>query len=215
MSAGGAISNRISLTTDWDRASADVEPGADFDVWRRLSTPTSIADHRLATTTATVSRAPAVDARALAATMRDHGAGHALPAEPGVDGRGVTVCMHVRGIQATTASMIAELRSDDAPARVWLALGSPCVSVYVPAFLSAVPVELADEAQWRRFARLRDRVEADADELAVVQTVLSRVEAELWGEADELAVAGDVTAMAGFAERAYKPVDAALATLGV
>ncbi|HEX5096787.1 MAG TPA: hypothetical protein VFX21_12260, partial [Acidimicrobiia bacterium] len=213
--AGGAISNRISLTTDWDRASADVAPGANFDAWRRPMTPTNIADHRLAATTATVARGTAVDARALARTMRDHGEAPAVPAEPGSDGRGVTVCLHVRGLQATTASMITELRDDGAPARVWLALGSPCVSVYVPAFLPAVPVELAAEAQWFRFAQLRRRVEGWADALAAVQEVLAPVEAALWDEADELARSGDVSAMARFAKRAYEPVDAALQRLGV
>ena len=213
--SGGAISNRISLTTDWDHASADVAPGADFDAWRRPSTPTVIADHRLATTTATVERGAAVDARALAATLRDHGSHPSLPAEPGNDGRGVTVCMHVRGVQATTGSMIAHLRSDGAPTRAWLALGSPCASVYIPAFLPAIPVELGDEAQWHRFARLRDRVEADDDALTAVQAVLSPVEGALWDEADQIAASGDVAAMTSFAERAYEPVDAALERLGV
>jgi hypothetical protein len=213
--AGAAISNRISLTTDWDRASVDVAPGTDVDAWRPPSVPTNVADHRLATTTGLVRRGLGVDARALAATLRDHGGTVALPPDPGSDGRGITVCMHVRGRQATTASMITELRDDGAPARAWLALGSPCVSVYVPAFLPALPAELADARQWHRFARLRDRVEADAAALEPVQAVLAPVEAALWDEADELAVSGDVTAMTSFAKRAYEPVDAALATLGV
>ncbi len=45
---GAAISNRISLTTDWTRASADVAPGTDFDAYRLPRMPTEIADHRLA-----------------------------------------------------------------------------------------------------------------------------------------------------------------------
>ena len=48
--AGAAISNRLSLTTDWIRSSSDVDAGADWDRWRSPGSPTGIADHRLAAT---------------------------------------------------------------------------------------------------------------------------------------------------------------------
>ncbi len=51
---GTSISNRVSLTTDWTRASADVTAGDDFDRRRAPDTPTWIADHRLAATRACV-----------------------------------------------------------------------------------------------------------------------------------------------------------------
>src|SRR5262245_60868116 len=51
--AGAAISNRITLTTDWERSSPDLPPGTDFDTFRWPAMPTTIADHRLATTRAT------------------------------------------------------------------------------------------------------------------------------------------------------------------
>ncbi len=47
---GAAISNRISLGTDWTRASADVGAGTDFDSYRSPRVPTGIADHRLRVT---------------------------------------------------------------------------------------------------------------------------------------------------------------------
>jgi hypothetical protein len=73
---------------------------------------------------------------------------------------------------------------------------------------------LADPAQWERFARLRDRVEANADALAEVRGVLAPVEADLWDEADTLAPDGP-SEHAAYARRAWKPVDAALTRLAV
>src|SRR4051812_22510952 len=116
---GAAISNRIAIGRDWTRASPNVERGADFDAWRDPNMPTGIADHRLTATRATVATAAAhAGPRALVATLRHHGerpwgAPGADPADVsspprrvGDDGRGVTVCMHVRDYQVTTASMI-------------------------------------------------------------------------------------------------------------
>jgi hypothetical protein len=43
---------------------------------------------------------------------------------------GYTICMHVPDVEATTASMIAELPMDGPP-RAWFLTGSPCTSEYV------------------------------------------------------------------------------------
>lgn len=43
---------------------------------------------------------------------------------------GWSVCMHVDGVEATTASMIAELHADGAH-RAWMLLGSPCAGEYL------------------------------------------------------------------------------------
>jgi secernin len=227
VSAGGAISNRLTLATDWTRASADVVPGHSFDEWRSPRIPTSIADHRLAATRATVRRGAAVGARDLAAAMRDHGRGpwgapgtsdadvDPLPLEPGADGRGITVCMHVRGLQATTASMIAALGDGNARPRAWVCLGSPCVGVYIPVFMDACPDELGDPSQWDRFAQLRDRAEADPDALAPIRSTLGGVEAELWETADDVMSSDSQARRIEFAHSAWKPVDAVLSDLGV
>jgi len=47
---------------------------------------------------------------------------------PGDDGW--SVCMHVEGLEATTASMIAELHGDGAAHRAHVLVGSPCEQVY-------------------------------------------------------------------------------------
>lgn len=224
LGAGAAISNRITLSTDWTRASADVPSSADFDTWRNPRAPTAIADHRLLATRACVAGAAAVGARDVVATLRHHGeapwgapgSGSAVspvPADVYDDFSGVTVCMHVRDYQATTASMVADLH-DDGRQRIWVALGSPCASVYVPAFPPAVPAALASPSQWERFATLARRVERDADALAEIRAVLDPIEAELWDEADALWGAGDTAGARDFVERAYGPVDAALHQLG-
>lgn len=199
---GAAISNRISLGTDWTRASTDVAPGSDFDAWRNPDSPTGHADRRLDVTRACVTtRAPAVSPRDLAALMRDHGgrpwgrpgddpAAVESPPEAALpDGTGVTVCMHIRGYQATAASMIAELPSDSAaPCRAWVALGSPCVGIYVPVLVPGpAPTALADAGVWKSFDALRERVEADAAALGTIRRALGPIEADAWDEADDLA----------------------------
>jgi len=225
---GAAISNRIALACDWTRASADVAPGRDFDAWRDPNVPTGIADHRLAATRTTVAAGAAlIGPRDIVATLRHHGERawgrpgddpadvSPPPAHVGDDWRGVTVCMHVRDYQVTTASMVAELAADaETPQRAWVCLGSPCVGVYVPVFPPAAPAELASAAQWDRFARLRERVEHDADALGEIRAELAPVEAALWEEADTITTFGP-PAQREFAQRAWKPVDAALARLAV
>jgi secernin len=187
---GASVSNRISLGTDWTRASADVAPGTDFQTYRHPLIPTTIADHRLAATTAWVTRGAAdLDPELLMAALRDHGTGPwggagasdavPPPVEPGADHRGITVCMHVRGQQNTTASMVVAVAPGAPPGiRIWAALGNPCVSVYLPfAFGAPVPGPVGDEHTWWRFARLRDRVEQDPAAITAIRAALAPVEA--------------------------------------
>ena len=114
----------------------------------------------------------------------------------GADCSGVTVCMHVRDLSVTAASMIAELPPDlaeGAPLRVFVAAGSPCASIYVPAFPRTaagpppfVPVELSGEELWHAADALRQLVEADPDCAAGLRETLKPVEDELWAEADDV-----------------------------
>lgn len=177
---GGAISNRIALPA--------------FDAVRAPGVPTGHADRRLALTKACVARGAAVTPADLARTVRDHG-GEAFPSPEAdaVTGAGVSVCMHLRGYQTTAASMLCELPADPAePLRAWVALGSPCVSVYVPVFPpEGVPPEMAEPDAWHRFDALRQKVEADPALLPEVRAVLDPVEEGLWDEAEVTGTAGD------------------------
>jgi secernin len=216
---GASISNRLSLSTDWTRASADVEPGMNFDWWRNPRISTDHADVRLAATrSAVVTHAASVTPADLAATLRDHGSGPwGAPGESTAsappDTRQVTVCMHLPDYSATTSSLIAELHRDpEASHRAWVSPGSPCVGVFVPIFPPAgLPDDLAAEGVWRQFAALRDRVVRRPEELAEVREVLGPLEASLWAEADELAERPDRRARYG--EDAGRRVLAALERL--
>ena len=207
--AGTAISNRITLGTGWTRASAGLAPGEDFGRFRDAAEDTRYADIRLAASRRFLESLPpgGLTSAATAAHLRDHGTGpwgapgvegpvHRPPESIGADFSGVSVCMHVRGLSVTAASMIAELPrgiDDGAPLRVYVAAGSPCASIYVPAFPRTVagpppfvPLELSSEEMWHAADTLRQRVEADPDALAEVRAVLQPVEDELWADADDV-----------------------------
>jgi secernin len=230
---GVAISNRISLATDWTRASADVCAGQSFQDWRDPKAPTGIADGRLAATDACVAQGfasrNAVGPREMVATLRHHGTVawgapgrddemcEPVPGDVDAEWNGITVCMHLRDYQATTASMVAELPADtEEPMRAWVALGSPCVSIYIPVFPPALaPSELAAPECWVRFAALRDRVEADPGALAPTRAALAGVEADLWDAADDAYATGSEARLERAVTNAWAPVDAALHRLGV
>jgi len=207
--AGTAISNRLTIGTGWTRASAGLAPGEDFGRFRDAGEDTRYADVRLAASRRFLGSAPpgGLTPAATAAHLRDHGTGpwgapggdgavQRPPEGIGADFSGVSVCMHVRGLCVTAASMIAELPpgvEDGAPMRVYVALGSPCTSIYVPAFPRTVagpppfvPLELSGEELWHAADTLRQRVEADPDALAAVRAVLQPVEDELWADADDV-----------------------------
>jgi len=237
---GGAISNRLTLRRDWTRSSPGVAPGTDLDAWRDPATSTGFADGRLAASRAFVRHSldapatggPSAAARAVVAHLRDHGTGPwgapgddgpvtAAPGSVQADGTGVTVCMHIRDFEATTASMVAELPVDarrDGPGRAWVALGNPCASVFVPMAapspsspVASVPTSFALEGSARRFAALSRAAEADVSTLETVRGVLGPVEATLWDEADALDV--DPGRWRAFAAMAERRVQGALDTL--
>jgi hypothetical protein len=209
-----ALSNRLTIRRDWTRASADVPTGADFDSWRDPVVDAAYADVRLVASRKFLGGGRSGDAapdlkltpRHIVGHLRDHGTGPwgepgtastpggtstvvPPPSEVRADGTGITICMHTGRHMATTASMVAYLpRPCTGPLRYWVAVGSPCVCVYVPTF--GVPDRaggMVDARLWRAGAELRRRVEEDGDELSVVREVLDPLEAELWAEADVLA----------------------------
>jgi secernin len=214
---GVAISNRLTVGTGWTRASDTVGAGEDFDRFGDPAQSTASADVRLAAGRAFLaghrSRATGLTPADTAAHLRDHGRGPwGAPGSPGPavpppsrrpptaddDGRPApSVCLHVAERSVTAASLIAVLPADlaaGAPLRAYVALGSPCVSVYVPAFVRTaagappfVPFELSSEAMWRAADALRERVEAEPEAIHAIRATLDPVEGELWAEADEIA----------------------------
>lgn len=222
-----AISNRITIRTEWTRSSPDIEPGTDFDGYRHPNAATGHADKRLAASKACLAQGgTSLTPADFAGHLRDHGTGPwGIPSADGPvepppegiepDGTGITVCMHVRNVRNTTSSMITELPAKpEQPLRAWVAPGNPCVTVYVPVFPPlAVPAALGDETVWQKFASLRERVEADAGALPEVRAEFDTVEAELWSEADDVAMSPE--RQARFVEDAWRRVAEALARLRV
>ncbi len=217
---GTAISNQITVGTEWTRASAGLSPGADFTRYRDATEDARHADVRLAASRRFLesTRPGGLTAAATAAHLRDHGTGPwGEPGAPGPverpprgigkDFSGVSVCMHVRGRSVTAASMIAVLPGgigEGAPLRVYIAPGSPCASIYVPAFPRTaggpppfVPLELSGEDLWHAADALRMRVEEDPDALPAARAVLQPVEDELWADADDVLDHPDRWAAAG------------------
>jgi secernin len=210
-SAGTAISNRLTVGEGWTRGSPALIPGDDFDRFRDTDAPTDSADVRLAASRAFLagpgSGGTGLAPAAVAAHLRDHGGGPwgapgaARPGPPPPPpapegGTEASVCMHIPERSVTAASLIAVLPralASGAPVRAYVALGSPCVSIYVPLFPQTaagpppfVPRELYREAMWRAADALRQRVEADPDALGPIREVLDPVEDELWFEAGDI-----------------------------
>jgi len=207
---GTAISNRLTVGTQWTQASPDLAPGDDFDRFRDLDAPTASADARrsagLAFLRAQRDRGAGLAPAEVAAHLRDHGHGpwgapgsHG-PAQPppagGPGPGGASVCMHESQRAVTAASFIAVLPTDlaeGAPLRAYVASGSPCASIFVPAFPRTaagpppfVPFELSCEPMWRAADAVRQRVDADPEAIEEVRSVLDPIEDELWAEADDV-----------------------------
>ena len=108
-----------------------------------------------------------------------------------VGDEGWTVCMHVDGVEATTASVVAELAHGARPLGRWL-LGSPCTSVYVPLFVGCA---IGAPVAWERFAGLGPEHRGALDEL-------------------EEGLAADVADDDAWGPEAWRRVDATLRSLG-
>ena len=192
VAAATSVSNRLSITDGWTRSSADVPAGLDWQTRRDPLVPTGIADHRLAATTVACGQlhqfggdhGASHHARQVVAALRDHGAGpwgapgtpaatgsiDASPVPEGVrdDWSGITVCMHVRDYQCTTASMVAELPADPAATlRIWASLGPACCAVMLPAAIVRsgphpeviVPTALENPLLWQAASTMARRAE--------------------------------------------------------
>ena len=104
---------------------------------------------------------------------------------------GWTVCMHVVGVEATTAAVVASLPGAGRPLARML-LGSPCTSVFVPLYVGR---PLGQPVAWRRFAALGPEHREVLDDL-------------------ESALAADAADEDDWAPTAWSRVDRVLQSLG-
>jgi dipeptidase len=180
-----AISNHLSLGSDWEIGSRDLEAYARSLGWwsqptridvaiayRNPHIPGRISEGRLARSRELLERTGRLDPAAMQSILRDHGAGGAvrLPGSRVEDEAYYTLCMHSEPVGTTTASLVAPLPGDRrAPWPVWISFATPCTGVFLPVYLDGViPPELArggpepdTDSAWWAFKVLQDAASAD------------------------------------------------------
>jgi dipeptidase len=182
----GAISNHLSLGSDWEIASRDLESFARAQGWwggggrldvaaayRNPGVPGRISEGRLRRSRALLDAAQGrLDVATMQSILRDHLAGGPvrLPGASVEDEAYFTLCMHSEPIGTTTASIVAPLPAERrAPWPVWISFATPCTGVFLPVYLDGrIPPALArggaeaDAASaWWAFKVLQDAAAAD------------------------------------------------------
>ena len=156
-----ALSNHMTLTSNWGIGSRDLESFARSHGWwrgrdrvdlahayRSPGVPGCISEGRLARSRELLRRARGKhDVAGMQALLRDHGPEGATPPEGRAndDPARYTLCMHAEPVGTTAASLIAPLPVDrTAPWPVWISFGSPCLGVFMPVDLDGLlPAALA------------------------------------------------------------------------
>ncbi|MFQ5699998.1 MAG: C69 family dipeptidase [Myxococcota bacterium] len=199
-----AISNQLSIGSDWELASPDLEGFAIERGWwdagrGRVDFSSAYRSTRIFAAAASEGRLRRahtllesarghIDAETLWALLRDHGEGCTVPrAAERTDEAYFTLCAHNDIQQETAASLVVE--SDRPP--VWLALAAPCCSVYLPlsvgeplpqALTCAGEQPSADSAWWQ-LRELQWAVQADfAKRLPRVRDAFAPLE-QVWRRA--------------------------------
>jgi dipeptidase len=180
------VSNHISLGSDWEIGSRDLESfaraqgwwgsGARLDVaaaYRNPGVPGRISEGRLRRSRALLAAAQGrLDVAVMQSILRDHldGGPTRLAGTTTDDEAYFTLCMHSEPIGTTTASLVAALpRERRAPWPVWISFATPCTGVFLPVYLDGrIPPELARGggepdagSAWWAFKVLQDAAAVD------------------------------------------------------
>jgi dipeptidase len=235
-----AISNVYSIGADYDRISAgaiayatqsgwfDPKAGHPFD-FAAAYADTSVdflpgCKARLVcaeTLIAGLARQGKIGLEAVFSVLRSHDAGDLLHDwRPGPDGESL-ICMHATAPEGseTAASMVAELpgaQDPDGPYRLWLSLGSPCLSSFVPVWPQSdvmedwqQPGSNAPDAWWRA-EEMHRLVEQDYGRLAAApKAILSALEADTLAAVRAMADGGDRMARQSLTANVARRLDAA------
>ncbi len=154
-----ALSNHMTLGSDWRIASRDLDSFARREGWwaekgrvdvavayRHPQVPGAISEGRLRRSRELLAQGRGeIDVEYLQRALRDHGdGGDAPPANVTPDDeRFFTLCMHSEPVGTTTASLVAPLPTDRSSAwPVWVSFGTPCTGVFLPVYLSGVIPDL-------------------------------------------------------------------------
>ena len=182
------ISNHISLGTDWEIGSRDLDSFARASGWwmgagrldvaaayRNMGVPSRISDGRLRRLREMLLREQGhVDVASMQSALRDHmdGGPSLRPGATPEEERFFTICSHNLVMGPTAASVVAPLPRDrTVPWPVWISFATPCTSVFIPVYLDGViPGALArggpepsDDAAWWTFQRLEAAAEKDPE----------------------------------------------------
>jgi dipeptidase len=181
-----SLSNHLSLGSDWEIGSRDLDSFARSRGWWRGQARVDVAAaYRDPKVTPRISEGRHCrsrellhasrgrhDVETLQRLLRDHldgglsWSGDATPEEE----RFFTLCAHSDPISWTTGSMIAPLPLDrSAPWPVWISFATPCTGVFLPVYLDGVmPPALArgdgepdPESAWWVFKQLQDAASVD------------------------------------------------------
>jgi dipeptidase len=181
-----AVSNHISLASDWEIGSRDLEGFARAQGWwtsggrvdvaaayRNPGVPGRISEGRLRRSRELLDAAQGrIDVAVAQAILRDHldGGPVRLSGTTIEDEAYVTLCMHSEPIGTTTASLVAPLpRERRNPWAVWISFATPCTGVFLPVYLDGIiPAELARggaepdaDSAWWAFKVLQDAATQD------------------------------------------------------
>lgn len=184
-----AISNHISLGSDWEIGSRDLDSFARASGWwtgagrldvaaayRNTGVPGRISDGRLRRMRELLLRERGhIDVASMQSALRDHMDGGAVlrPGATPDDERFFTVCSHNFVMGPTASSLVAPLPRDrSTPWPVWVSFATPCTSVFLPVYLEGtLPAALArggpepsDDSAWWTFQRLEAAAEKDSEQ---------------------------------------------------
>jgi secernin len=156
-----ALSNHITIGTDWDIGSRDLDTFARDEGWwpgrgrldvagayRNRHVPGRISEGRLRRSKSLLaSGRGSIDSASMRTALRDHEAGGIAPPRDATpdDERYFTLCMHSEPVGTTTASLVAALPTDrSVPWPVWVSFATPCTGIFVPVYLDGlIPLAFA------------------------------------------------------------------------
>lgn len=173
-----ALTNELSLGTDWQIGTRQLERGAvqggfwngqsrlDFrSAYHRADFPECQTHQRKVAAQRCLAQ-PELGLNDFVACLRDHGDLDAPP-RPELsieDGTGFSLCMHADPISETTASLVAALpvEVDARPWPVFVSFAAPCTGLFMPVYLDGVlPPAMASGVLWEVIRSLQDRAARD------------------------------------------------------
>jgi dipeptidase len=150
----GGLTNRLTIGSDWQIASRDLERHAlqqgfwsrdgrlDFEAaYAREDRPAYLTECRQKATERAIA-GPPLTVVAMKEFLRGHGRFTAPPpADCAIDDADrYTICMHADPVSTTTASLVARLPVEVGrrPWPVWISFATPCTGLFVPVYLDGV-----------------------------------------------------------------------------